>query len=82
MVGANEMLTSRYSAGEIMSDISLLSPERRSTVVDFILFLKSCEQIEEKEKKVRSLADPIFQGQSAVIRCCLHSCFPIFPLRF
>jgi len=51
MVGANEMITNRYSAGEIMSDISLLSPERRSTVVDFILFLKSCEQIEEKEKK-------------------------------
>ena len=45
-VSVKEMLTSRYSAAEVLSDIAILSPERRATVIDFILFLKSCEQAE------------------------------------
>lgn len=46
MVSIKEMLTNKYSAGEVVSDIAALTPERRSTVVDFVMFLKSCEQAE------------------------------------
>jgi len=46
VVSTNEMITANHSAGEIISDIAALSPERRSTVVDFVMFLKSCEQSE------------------------------------
>ena len=49
MVSINEMLTSKYSAGELISDIAALTPERRSTVVDFVMFLKSCELADENE---------------------------------
>ena len=50
MVGIVEMLTNKYSAGEVVSDIAALTPERRSTVVDFVLFLKSCEQVEGNDE--------------------------------
>jgi len=49
MVSIQEMLTNKYSAGEVLSDIALLTPERRSTIVDFVSFLKACEQTEKDE---------------------------------
>lgn len=52
IVGSNEMLTGKYSAGKIISDIAMLTPERRSTVVDFVLFLKSCDQAEKSGEGV------------------------------
>jgi len=51
MVSVKEMLTKKYSAGELISDIATLTPERRSTVVDFVMFLKSCEKAEKSEEK-------------------------------
>lgn len=51
MVSIKEMLTGKHSAGEVISEIAALSPERRSTVIDFVMFLKSCEQAEESEDK-------------------------------
>ena len=51
MVSIKEMLTGKHSAGEVISEIATLTPERRSTVIDFVMFLKSCEQAEESEEK-------------------------------
>jgi transcriptional regulator with XRE-family HTH domain len=49
VVGTGEMITSQYSAGEVISEVAMLTPERRKTVVDFILFLKSCELAKQKK---------------------------------
>jgi transcriptional regulator with XRE-family HTH domain len=51
IVISSEMITGKYSAGEIISDIAMLTPERRSTVVDFVTFLKFREQAEKNGKK-------------------------------
>jgi len=51
MVSIQEMLTNKYSAGEVLSDIAALTLERRSTIVDFVMFLKSCEEAEKSKEK-------------------------------
>ena len=51
MVSVQEKLTNKYSAGEVLSDIASLTPERRSTIVDFVMFLKSCEEAEKSKEK-------------------------------
>ena len=50
-VSIGEQITSEFSAGEVISDIAMLSPERRAAAVEFILFLKSRELAEEGKKK-------------------------------
>ena len=50
-VSIGEQITNEFSAGEIISDIAMLSPERRAAAVEFILFLKSRELAEEGKKK-------------------------------
>ena len=46
-----EHITPEFTAGEVISDIAMLSPERRAAAVEFILFLKTRELAEEGKKK-------------------------------
>jgi transcriptional regulator with XRE-family HTH domain len=48
VVGTGEMITSQYSAGEVISEVAMLTPENRSMVVEFILFLKMRESTQKR----------------------------------
>lgn len=50
-VNTGEKITDELSAGEVISDIAMLSPERRATAIEFILFLKGRELADEGKKK-------------------------------
>ena len=51
MISSEEMITPEYSADEMLSDVTTLSPERRAAAVEFILFMKSRESAKGGKKK-------------------------------
>ena len=50
-IGTKEKITDEFSAGEVISDIAMLSPDKRATAVEFILFLKARELAGKGKKK-------------------------------
>jgi len=51
VVGADVMLTDEYTAGQIVSEMASLSPERRAMAVEIVMCLGFRESIEAKEVK-------------------------------
>ena len=51
VVSSGEMMTDEYSASDVVSEMSLLTPAKRASAIDYILFLRERESAVAQRNK-------------------------------